>query len=162
MYAWYQGHGHLVLSSTDENSFDPDGVRSFSYLPAKPARNTYRYFQKRQVCNAAAITFNKSRLLGVVNVITRIIWNLCLPPSRWNTPGNNSINSCPRNINELPPSVFNWNTISNGLTSPCIIAAAKVKAVVVGRQEWLAYHYQIILEIKFGTRTEVKNVRQNK
>jgi len=160
MYAWYQGHGHLVLSSTDENSFDPDDVSSFSYLPAKRARNTYRCFHKRQVCNAAAITFNKSRLLGV-NVITRMMWNLCLPPSIWNTPENNSISSCARNINELPPSVFNWNTTYSGFTSPCIIATAKVKTVVVGRQEWLAYHYKIILEIKFGTCTEVTDVRQS-
>lgn len=86
---------------------------------------------------------------------------LCLPLSRWNTTENNSISWCARNINEPPPIIFNWNTTSNGFTSPCIIATAKVKAVVVGRQEWLAYHYQIILEIKFGTYTEVTNVRQS-
>ena len=135
-------------------------MSSFSYLPAKPVHNTYRCFQKHQVCNSAAVTFNTSRLLGA-KVITRLMWNLCLPLSRWNTTESNSINSCALNISESPPSVFNWNTTSNGFTSPCIIATAKVRAVVVGRQEWLAFHYQIILEIKFGTCTEVTNVRQS-
>jgi hypothetical protein len=78
------------------------------------------------------------------------MWNWCLPLSRWNATENNSIISCVRNISEPPRSVFYCNTASNGLASPCIIATAKVKAVVVGWQEWLAYHYKIVQEIKFG------------